>query len=137
LSSFLFEHIKSEVQFETIEGKTQFLEKASALIHQVAYQVYKQQLIEGVAKIIDQDVIHVEKAINQNKPVERYTPDDISTKQRSSAENQEDNITDSVRTRNINMKGLMSKMISCILNYPSLANDVVEERANICPNLRC
>ncbi len=133
LSSFLFEHIKSEVQFETIEGKTQFLEKASVLIHQVSYQVYKQQLIEGVAKIIGQDVIHVEKAINQNKPVEQYTPDDISTNQRSSTENQEHNITDSIRTRNINMKGLMSKMISCILNYPSLANDVVEERTKHLP----
>tara|TARA_Y100000031_G_C7983800_1_gene275969 strand:+ start:113 stop:604 length:492 start_codon:yes stop_codon:yes gene_type:complete len=35
-----------------------------------------------------------------------------------------------------NMKGLMAKMISCVLNYPSLVNDVVEERAKHLPESR-
>ena len=33
-----------------------------------------------------------------------------------------------------NIDGLMSKMISCVINYPSLANDVVEERARHLPD---
>ena len=35
---------------------------------------------------------------------------------------------------NSNMNGLMSKMIYFIINYPSLANDVVEERARHLPD---
>ncbi len=96
LSSFLFDYIKSEVPFETIEGKTLFLEKSALLIHQVSYPIYRQQLIEGVAQTIGQDVSYVEKALNQ------------------------------------------SKMITCIINYPSLVNDpessgVIEERAKKIP----
>ena len=68
LSSFLFDHIKSEVPFETIEGKTLFLEKSASIIHQVSYPIYRQQLIEGVAQTIGQDVSHVEKALTQNAP---------------------------------------------------------------------
>ena len=67
LSSFLFDHIKSEVPFETIEGKTLFLEQASALINLVTYSVYRQQLVEGLAQVVGQDVSHVEKVVNQSK----------------------------------------------------------------------
>ena len=109
LSSFLFEHIKSEVQFETIEGKTQFLEKASALIHQVSYPVYKRQLIEGVANLIGQDVAHVENAIKQNKPVEQYVPDNILTKQTAFINNEY--IADSAIVSNRNIKNPMAIMI--------------------------
>ena len=35
---------------------------------------------------------------------------------------------------NSNMNGLMSRMIYFIINYPSLANDVVEERARHLPD---
>ncbi|HIB96848.1 MAG TPA: DNA primase, partial [Candidatus Thioglobus sp.] len=44
LSQFLFGHIKSKVAFDTIEGKTQFLEQVSVLIKTVNYEVYQQQL---------------------------------------------------------------------------------------------
>ena len=131
LSSYLFDQIKSGVQIETIEGKTQFLERTSALIHQVTYPVYKQQLIEGVADLIDQDVAQVESAMNQNKPAVQYASNNTLNKRESFVKN--DHLTDTLRAGNTNMKGLMSKMISCIINYPSLANDVVEERAKHLP----
>ena len=47
LSSFLIDHIKGEVPFDTIEGKTLFLEKSATLINMVNYSIYRQQLIEG------------------------------------------------------------------------------------------
>ena len=136
LSSFLFDHIKSEVPFETIEGKTLFLEKSALLIHQVSYPIYRQQLIEGVAQTIGQDVSYVEKALNQsaqNKP---------PTFDRSV--NEINDFTDTSLNDFINvnaspnLKGLMSKMITCIINYPSLVNDpessgVIEERAKKIP----
>ena len=71
LSSYLFDYIKSEVPFETIEGKTLFLEKSASIIHQVNYPIYRQQLIEGVAQIIGQDVSHVEKALTQSAQSKR------------------------------------------------------------------
>ncbi len=136
LSSFLFDHIKSEVPFETIEGKTLFLEKSALLIHQVSYPIYRQQLIEGVAQTIGQDVSYVEKALNQsaqNKP---------PTFDRSV--NEINDFTDTSLNDFINvnaspnLKGLMSKMITCVINYPSLVNDpessgVIEERAKKIP----
>ena len=56
LSKFLFEHVKSEVEFNTIEGKTWFLEKVLALIAEVNYKIYQQQLIQGAAQAVGQNI---------------------------------------------------------------------------------
>ena len=64
---FLIDHIKGEVPFDTIEGKTLFLEKSASLINMVNYSIYRQQLIEGIANTIGQNIIQVEKAVEQNK----------------------------------------------------------------------
>ena len=136
LSSFLFDHIKSEVPFETIEGKTLFLEQSALLIHQVSYPIYRQQLIEGVAQTIRQDVSYVEKALNQSVLSKPPTFD--------RSVNEINDFTDTSLNDFINvkvspnLKGLMSKMITCIINYPSLVNDpessgVIEERAKKIP----
>jgi DNA primase len=131
LSSFLFEHIKSEVPFETIEGKTLFLEQASALINLVTYAVYHQQLVEGLAQVVGQDVSHVEKVINQSKysvpPVQQMNeaPPNFDTPLMAEILYDEPVVK---KAPDNGMKGLMSKMISCILNYPVLANDTVELR---------
>ena len=136
LSSFLFDYIKSEVPFETIEGKTLFLEKSASIIHQVSYPIYRQQLIEGVAQTIGQDVSHVEKALTQSA-LSKPPAFDRQV-------NEINDFTDPTPKEVINesagsnIKGLMSKMISCVINYPSLVNDpessgVIEERAKKLP----
>ena len=136
LSSFLFDHIKSEVPFNTIEGKTLFLEKSAALINLVTYPIYRQQLIEGVAETIGQNISHVEKAIEQNTlnepPVFDGNPYEINQ-----PTNQPYRI-EIKTTSSSSMKSLMSRMISCVINYPSLVNDpesssVIEERARRLP----
>jgi DNA primase len=136
LSSFLFDHIKSEVPFDTIEGKTLFLEKSAALINLVTYPIYRQQLIEGVAKTIGQNIAHVEKAIEQNTlnepPVFNGNPYEIDQPKNQPY------YTDIKPTSSSSMKSLMSRMISCVINYPSLVNDpesssVIEERARRLP----
>jgi DNA primase len=136
LSSFLFDHIKSEVPFETIEGKTLFLEKSAVLINLVTYPIYRQQLIEGVAKTIGQNIAHVEKAIEQNTlnepPVFNGNPYEIDQPKNQPYH------TDIKATSSSSMKSLMSRMISCVINYPSLVNDpetssVIEERARRLP----
>jgi DNA primase len=136
LSSFLFDHIKSEVPFETIEGKTLFLEKSALLIHQINYPIYRQQLIEGVAQTIGQDVSHVEKALTQSA----LSKPPVFDRQVNKVDDFTDTTPKEVKNASVgsNMKGLMSKMISCVINYPSLVNDpessgVIEERAKKLP----
>ena len=133
LSSFLFDHIKAQVPFNTIEGKTLFLEKTAELINLVTYRTYRQQLIEGVAQEVGQKIDQVEKALAQNPPNERQVSEEnLSWSDQSF---QKKIIPSSVSS----MKSLMSRMISCVINYPSIVNEtesssVIEERARRLPN---
>jgi len=136
LSSFLIDHIKSEVPFDTIEGKTLFLEKSAALISMVTYPIYRQQLIEGIAHTIGQNIIQVEKAIEQN----RASHVQINTTNQSDQNKlYENSINFQLKNKgSSSMKSLMSRMITCIINYPSIVNDpetssVIEERARNLP----
>ena len=136
LSNFLFEHIKAEVPFNTIEGKTLFLEKSAALVNLVTYPIYRQQLIEGISQTIGQNITQVEKAIEQNivNHARHYNVKEIE---------QADIVHNSFQTKSSSasassIKSLMSRMISCVINYPSLVNDpetssVIEERARKLP----
>ena len=136
LSSFLIDHIKGEVPFDTIEGKTLFLEKSASLINMVNYSIYRQQLIEGIANTIGQNIIQVEKAVEQNKTqnVQFSNTYQAEPKQLSP---QPTNQMISNKS-NSSMKSLMSRMISCVLTYPSIVNDpetssVIEERVRKLP----
>ena len=136
LSSFLIDHIKGEVPFDTIEGKTLFLEKSASLINMVNYSIYRQQLIEGIANTIGQNIIQVEKAVEQNKTqnVQFSNTYQAELKQLSP---QPTNQMISNKS-NSSMKSLMSRMISCVLTYPSIVNDpetssVIEERVRKLP----
>ena len=136
LSSFLFEHIKAEVPFNTIEGKTLFLEKSAALVNLVSYPIYRQQLIEGIAQTIGQNITQVEKAIEQNI-ANNTQPNNVNEFEQANIVNH----SFQAKSRNASsssMKSLMSRMISCVINYPSLVNDpetssVIEERARKLP----
>ena len=136
LSNFLIEHIKAEVPFDTIEGKTLFLERSATLINMVTYPIYRQQLIEGIAHMIGQNIAQVEKAVEQN----------IANNVQNTPSNQleQSNIIHKPIHQNLSnknassIKSLMSRMISCIINYPSIVNDpesssVIEERARNLP----
>ena len=136
LSNFLFEHIKAEVPFNTIEGKTLFLEKSAALVNLVSYPIYQQQLIEGIAQTIGQNTTQVEKAIEQNiaNNSQHYYANELEQAEIVNQSFQ----TKPKRTSPSSIKSLMSRMISCVINYPSLVNDpetssVIEEIARKLP----
>ena len=136
LSNFLFEHIKAQVPFNTIEGKTLFLEKSAALVNLVSYPIYQQQLIEGIAQTIGQNITQVEKAIEQNiaNNTQHYYANELEQAEIVNQSFQ----TKPKRTSPSSIKSLMSRMISCVINYPSLVNDpetssVIEERARKLP----
>ncbi len=132
LSKFLFEHVKSEVEFDTIEGKTWFLEKVLALIAEVNYKIYQQQLIQGAAQAVGQNIdkvsaIFAQQAI-QSKQTHFDAPimDELPPTPDFSDFPQDYHTTPTVQNNAI--KVLMSKMISLLLNYPTLANGKVESR---------
>jgi len=139
LSTFLFDHIKSDVPFETIEGKTLFLEQVSSLINLVTYPVYRQQLVEGLAQEVGQDVSHVEKMINQSE-YSAPPPQEMQEMHEAPPNFDEPPMPQMTYDEPVakkapdhGMKGLMSKMISCVLNYPVLADDTVELRVRHLP----
>jgi DNA primase len=133
LSKFLFDHVISEVDFDTIEGKTIFLEKVAVLINTVSYGIYQQQLIEGVAKVVGQSIEQVRTVFaKQKESVQKQSFE----KQDYIDEISDQHLTDfidndvplSKPTNKTATKALMSKMISLLLNYPILADDTVEIR---------
>ena len=117
LSQFLFDHIKEAVNFETIEGKTQFLEKTFDLIKTIDYDVYAKQILEGVANQVSQDVSKTEEMYQDFKvknPI-NFQPNTSNTviEKTSSASND-------------GHKKLMGRMIQLVLNYPSIVDDNIE-----------
>ena len=136
LSSFLIEHIKSKVPFDTIEGKTLFLEKSASLINLVNYSIYRQQLIEGIANAIGQNIIQVEKAVEQSKTQNNQFSSTNKSQQNKLNPGLVKKTT--IANSHSSVKNLMSRMISCVINYPSIVNDpettsVIEERARNLP----
>ena len=136
LSSFLIEHIKSKVPFDTIEGKTLFLEKSASLINLVNYSIYRQQLIEGIANAIGQNIIQVEKAVEQSKSQNNQFSSTNKSQQNKLNPGLVKKTT--IANSHSSVKNLMSRMISCVINYPSIVNDpettsVIEERARNLP----
>ena len=136
LSSFLINHIKGEVPFDTIEGKTLFLEKSASLINMVNYSIYRQQLIEGIANTIGQNIIQVEKAVEQNKTQNVQFSNTYQAEPKKLSPQPTNQMISN--KSNSSMKSLMSRMISCVLTYPSIVNDpetssVIEERVRKLP----
>lgn len=139
LSHFLFEHVRAEVDFDTIEGKTLFLEKVSVLINQVNYEIYQQQLIDGVAQVVGQSVDQVQTVFKQQAeqvistsfdPVPIQVVDDEPPMPDFSDFPGDYQPTTPAPQENSAVRALRSRMISLLLNYPVIAhdNDTVEVR---------
>ncbi|CAC9437588.1 DNA primase [Bathymodiolus heckerae thiotrophic gill symbiont] len=133
LSKFLFEHIQAEVDFDTIEGKTLFLEEVTALIALVTHDVYQLQLLEGVAQIVGQSVEQVMAVFTQQtekvqEKSQLQAPIDMEYESFMPDFSDEYSMPNISSQENNSVKVLMGRMISLLLNYPLLANDTVEVR---------
>jgi len=142
LSKFLFDHVKAEVDFDTIEGKTLFLEKVSVLINQVNYEIYQQQLIDGVAQVVGQSVDQIQTIFKQQVKQVQITSFDAPLVTDHDHEppmpdfsdfSDDCQLSNLVPQENSSVKVLMSKTISLLLNHPSIAyeNDTVEVRVRM------
>jgi len=131
LSKFLFDHVKAEVDFDTIEGKTLFLEKVSVLVNQVNYEIYQQQLIKGIAQVLGQSIDQVQTIFQQQAAQPRATPpviDDEPPISEFTGFTDDDPVSQPASTQSSAVKTHMSRMIRLLLNYPVLADDTVETR---------
>lgn len=134
LSKFLFEQIKSELDFDTIEGKTLFLEKVAELIQLVNYEVYREQLIEGTAQILGQSVLQVKTAL-KNQQLKKIPTKTSKAQEFESIDRTIDlKVNDTFTKQALNQpkisqsKTLMTRMIRLIIHYPILADGTVETR---------
>lgn len=145
LSNFLFDYVKIQVDFNTIEGKTLFLEKVLALIALVTYKVYQEQLLEGVSQVVGQSIEQVKNIFFQQAEkvqIQEIQVQQVQTQVLPNVEygdvippfvnNDYENHYDlsPAPQENNSVKVLMGRMISLFLNYPLLAdeNSITEER---------
>jgi len=140
LSKFLFEHVRAEVDFDTIEGKTLFLEKVSALIKKVNYETYQQQLIDGVANLVSQSVEQVMRVFNSSNeqtpsmpPIKTGMDEPIPMPEFDPFEIPEEEQPQQP-VSNPASKALMAKMMTLLLNYPTLADATIEVRVRSIDN---
>ena len=134
LSKFLFDHVKSKLDFDTIEGKTLFLEKVAELIQLVDYEVYREQLIEGTAQILGQSVSQVKTALKNQQlkkvPIKTPKPQEFETVD-GNVEIKANNVftkQELNQPATSQSKTLMTRMIRLLIHYPILADGTVETR---------
>ena len=125
LSMFLFEYIKAEINFNSIEGKTLFLEKVLKFINKVDYNVYKEQLIIGVAKELEQSVEYIRSLLKSNKPL---VNDNLSVQTPYLATNFHNTYQKKVTPKN---SSLIVEMIKLLLYYPTVVDSLIKSRVEI------
>ncbi len=76
LSEFLFEHLKSESDISTKEGKAQLANKANKLIQKMHNSLFKDLLIEELSSLIglSQQLLESKITANENKNKDKKTP---------------------------------------------------------------
>ncbi len=117
LSEFLFKIAKKELNIKNIENKTAFIHNAIKLIEQVNYNIYKEQLLQGLAATIGQNIDSIKKIINKTlTPIKHKIP---IIKQTSNTDN--------------TIKSYIAKLIAIILNCPAISSDVLLQKIKKIP----
>lgn len=129
LSQFLFSHIKAEVDFGTIEGKTLFLEKASTLLGKINYETYQQQLLEGLAGEVRQSVEQVKSILERQDVLIQTNTFDIPKifEEPPMADFYGDENHQAPTPAKSN-NSLIYQMIGLLLNQPSMVDETIELR---------
>ncbi|BBB23984.1 DNA primase [Isorropodon fossajaponicum endosymbiont JTNG4] len=132
LSQFLFNHIKAEVDFCTIEGKTLFLEKVSTLLGKINYETYQQQLLEGLANEVNQSVEQVKSILERQDTLAQTNTFDIPQNYEEPPMpdfyDGDDNYQALIPAPTKSSNSLIDQMIGLLLNHPSMVDETVELR---------
>ncbi len=130
LSKFLFSHIKTEVDFNTIEGKTLFLERVSMLLGKINYETYQHQLLEGLAGEVNQSVKQIESILERQDMPPQSNTFDISKNYESPPimsdfYDSDEKYQAPMSAPLISNNSLIDQMIGLLLNYPSMVDKMV------------
>jgi DNA primase len=138
LSQFLFKQLKSEVEFTTIEGKALFLDKALFLIKQIQYPAYLQQLLEGLALEVGQNIEKIQTLFLALEPKSKPAPVESNSSEvvfENFAQDYEldmpiysEPVDISPEPEYPHNAPLITHMIGILLNNPSLMDEATELR---------
>ncbi len=140
ISDYLFDGLKEQVNFNTIEGKTSFIENTLDKIINVSYSIYQQQLLIKLAELVKQDIEQIKELFNKKQT-------QISNKNLKNTSTIIDNnypepnyreyyppylLDDNYQVLNNNtitekkntFSKNLEKMILLLSNYPNIANDI-------------
>ncbi|NYT52407.1 MAG: DNA primase [Candidatus Vesicomyosocius endoextente] len=129
LSKFLFSYIKTRVDFNTIEGKTLFLERVSILLGKINYETYQHQLLEGLAGEVNQSVEQIESILERQDMSTQPNTFDISKNYEappmSDFYDSDEKYQVPMSVSLISNNSLIDQMIGLLLNYPSMVDKTV------------
>ncbi|WP_190600662.1 DNA primase [Candidatus Vesicomyidisocius sp. SY067_SCS001] len=129
LSKFLFSHIKTEVDFNTIEGKTLFLERVSILLGKINYETYQHQLLEGLAGEVNQSVEQIKSILERQDMSIKPNIFDISKNYEappiSDFYDSYEKYPALMSAPLISNNSLIDQMIGLLLNYPTIVDKTV------------
>ncbi len=138
ISDYLFEGLKERVNFNTIEGKTSFIENSLDKIISVNYDIYQQQLLIKLAELVKQDIEQItslfkekQAKINNKNNINTIVENNYTGPDYPSYlfDNNDKAVIDNVHVpqKNTFSKNL-EKMILLLANYPNIANDINEKQ---------
>ena len=123
LSNYLFNHLKDEVDFKTVEGKAHFLNQAIKIIQNIQDVIYKQQIKIALAEFVGQKEEQIE-LLFQNIPITK--PNHYETNLEFQQEQeipQHLNITNKTKQTKIKNPSL-TRAISLVINFPIMVENV-------------
>lgn len=115
LSKFLFKKIKKDVDFKSVEGRSDFVSQIVELINQVNNIIFKQQLKQELANQLKQELSDIEIYFHTSKKEIQPIPEDYFNHQTEFTQP----LTNIIKTQN-NQKAL-TKAIILVFNFPSVA----------------
>jgi DNA primase len=117
LSIFLFEHLKKELDFDTVEGKAQFLEQSIKYIQTINDVLYKQQIKISLAQLVGQKDEQIELLFNTFKPKYSSTPPSFEGFSE---------FTPPIIKREapVTAKNNLTRAISLVLNFPIIVENI-------------
>jgi DNA primase len=117
LSIFLFEHLKKELDFDTVEGKAQFLEQSIKYIQTINDVLYKQQIKISLAQLVGQKDEQIELLFNTIKPKYSSTPPSFEGFSE---------FTPPIIKREapVTAKNNLTRAISLVLNFPIIVENI-------------
>ncbi len=129
LSKYLLSHLQAQVDFNSIEGKTAFLENAFAHISKICYPLYQEELLLKLSEISSRDIAQIKMLFQaKNKEMQQVAQTRKKlriTDKATHISNQKKISQPENKQKNI-LFPTMADAISLVLHYPNIAHALSE-----------